>query len=51
VRWSQEAVQRIQSFYSDDPYSVTRKEEARFSFMKGTDLDERPPVNSEIIGE
>jgi hypothetical protein len=51
LRWSQEAVHRIQSFYSDDPYSVTRKEDARFSFMKGMDLDEMPVVNSAIIGE
>jgi hypothetical protein len=51
VRWSQEAVQRIQSFYSDDPYSVTRKEDARFSFLKGVDLDERPVMSNEIIGE
>jgi uncharacterized ferritin-like protein (DUF455 family) len=51
LRWSQEAVHRIQSFYSDDPYSVTRKDDARFSFMKGMDLDETPVVNSAIIGE
>ncbi len=51
LRWSQEAVHRIQSFYADDPYSVTRKEDARFSFMKGMDLDEKPAVSSEIIGE
>lgn len=51
LRWSREAVHRIQSFYSADPYSVTRKEDARFSFMKGFDLDERPAANSAIIGE
>jgi hypothetical protein len=43
LRWSQESVQRIQGFYSDDPYSVTRKEDARFSFMKGVDQEEWAP--------
>jgi hypothetical protein len=43
LRWSQESVHRIQGFYSDDPYSVTRKEDARFSFMKGVDQEEWAP--------
>jgi hypothetical protein len=51
LRWSRDAVHHVQSFYADDPYSVTRKEEARFSFMKGADLEERPPLDPEIIGE
>lgn len=40
VEWGREAIQRIESFYSDDPYSVTQKNKAKFSFLKSSEEDE-----------
>jgi hypothetical protein len=37
VDWSKDAIQRIQGFYSDDPYSVTAKDDIRFSFLRSGD--------------
>jgi hypothetical protein len=34
VEWGKDAVDRIQRFYNDDPYSVTDKGSIRFSFLR-----------------
>lgn len=52
VEWGREAIDRIQRFYADDPYSVTDKSKIRFSFLRPDEQEEADEeVPSHIIGE
>jgi hypothetical protein len=48
IEWGRESVQHIQSFYADDPYSVTDKGAIRFSFMRsaGQSADDALAANA-----